>query len=499
MPKLELKRLKVIGLGYRGIEDLTLKAYKELHQVDKLLVRTNKHPVISYLKEEGIDFIAFDDLLKKDQDFNQIVNGIFERIKSYLDKNIEVGYAVPGNPIVGDESINRLLAELSVDRLEILPGIDSFELLKNNLGLESDDLQVKDSLGFKSEDIAGDQSLLLVNIGNQRVVSRLQEELLEVYPPDYSIQVIGISEDCLTESSDLLLHNLNDLEEIEELINLYIPALTERVDINSDKLGSLDTLVKVVAKLRSPEGCPWDLEQTHDSLRPHLIEETYEVLESIELNDSAGLCEELGDLLLHVVFHAQLARETGDFTIEDVISRISEKMIRRHPHVFGTKNLSTSNEVIEEWAAIKAAEKKPGEDKESILDITRGLPALLEAQELQSKAAEVGFDWTDIDGAVDKLKEELEEFQEALMLKEKDRVKEELGDLLFAVVNVSRFLDLDAELVLHDASCKFKARFRYMEKQVDDKLSEMSLNELEGLWQQAKVELEEEKINERSK
>ncbi|ADL11646.1 nucleoside triphosphate pyrophosphohydrolase [Acetohalobium arabaticum] len=496
MPEPELKGLKIIGLGYKGVDDLTLKAYKELKKVDKLLVRTDKHPVIPHFKEEGIDVISFDNLLEKDLDSDQIVNSIAEQIRGYLDKNIEVDYAVPGSPLVGDESVNRLVAKLPDDRIEVLPGLDSFGLLKRKFNFDSNGLQIMDSLAFRVEDIDTDQSLVLTNISNQKAASRLQEGLLEVYPADYSIQIIEVGKDYLTESRKLLLRNLDKLKEVDQLINLYIPALSEKTEVDLDRLGSLDTLVKVVAKLRSPEGCPWDLEQTHYSLRPHLIEETYEVLESIELNDSAGLCEELGDLLLHVVFHAQLAEETGDFTIEDVISSISEKMIRRHPHVFGTKELSTSDEVIKKWEEIKATEKNHKEN-ESLLDITRGLPALMGAQEIQSKAAEIGFDWTDIDGAVDKLKEELEEFQEALMFEQKDLVKEELGDLLFAVVNVSRFLDLDSELTLHDACCKFKARFQYMEKLADDKLSGMSLTELEELWQKAKVKLEEEKINER--
>ncbi|MBM7623887.1 nucleoside triphosphate pyrophosphohydrolase [Sporohalobacter salinus] len=497
----ELGRLKIIGLGPKGINNLTLQAYRKLKQVDKLFVRTDKHSVISYLeKEEGIDFITFDELLICDYDFDQLVDEIFKQLQDNLDKNIDIGYAVPGNPLVGDKLINELLVKLSNERIEVIPGIDSLQLLKNNLELDSNSVQVIDSFGFKSEEIDVEKDLVITNISNQKTVFQLKKELLEIYPPDHSIQVIESGVNYTIKNSKFLLCNLDDLEDIEELINFYIPALTERLDIGLDKLGSLKTLVKVVAKLRSPEGCPWDLEQTHLSLRPHLIEETYEVLERIDLNDTAGLCEELGDLLLHVVFHAQLANEKDDFNIEDVIRSISEKMIRRHPHVFGAKDLDTSDEVIEEWEAIKATEKKSEETKESILDITRGLPALMEAQQIQSKAAKVGFDWKKIEGAVDKLKEELEEFEEALIADQKDRVREELGDLLFAIVNVGRFLDLDLELVLHDASCKFKNRFRYIEeKTINDELNKMSLNELEELWQKAKIKLEEEKINEKSK
>jgi tetrapyrrole methylase family protein / MazG family protein len=250
-----------------------------------------------------------------------------------------------------------------------------------------------------------------------------------------------------------------------------------------------DDLVEVMARLR--RSCPWDREQTHESLVPYLIEETYEVVDAIEARNSGDLCEELGDLLLQIVFHSQLATERGKFSIADVVDSLSNKMIRRHPHVFGDQAVSSVSEVWKNWEQLKALEPA-GRRRESKLDgIPKGLGALQRAQKMQDKASRVGFDWPDLDGVRAKIAEETAELEEARREGDADRIREEFGDLLFSFVNFSRVLGYDAEGALREANEKFYRRFNFMERRAEREgraLDDLSLDELEELWQLAKTQ-----------
>ncbi len=251
-------------------------------------------------------------------------------------------------------------------------------------------------------------------------------------------------------------------------------------------MDSFDELIRVMAQLRAPEGCPWDREQSHRSLRPYLLEETYEALEAIDAEDWARLSDELGDVLLQVVFHAQLASERGDFDIEDVVAGIVAKLRRRHPHVFGTASVSGADEVVDRWEQIKRGEAGC-EDRNSALDgIPESLPALQRAHKLQRRAARAGFDWDDIAGPRAKIDEELAEVAAA----DAASVEHEIGDLLFAVVNYARFLGVEPESALRRANERFIQRFRSVERAAGsaERLQAMSLDEMDELWEQAKTE-----------
>ncbi len=271
-------------------------------------------------------------------------------------------------------------------------------------------------------------------------------------------------------------------------------------------IGALfEALVALQARLRAPGGCPWDRKQSHDSLRRYLLEETYEVLDALDSANPADLAGELGDLLLQVLFHADLAREAGLFDIGDVIEHIHAKMVRRHPHVFGSAKVSTAAEVLKNWEKIKAEERRLAtlgsaykathevSAVESALDgVSRTLPALLEAQKLSSKASKVGFDWKNTQDVLDKIAEETCELKAALESGERVHLQEELGDLLFVCVNLARSLDFDAELALKSANRKFAARFREMERVAADRgqaLEDLASEELEALWQTAKEQI----------
>jgi MazG family protein len=258
-----------------------------------------------------------------------------------------------------------------------------------------------------------------------------------------------------------------------------------------------DKLVAVQAKLRAPNGCPWDREQTHESLRTYLIEEAYEVLEALEGRDDAKFTEEMGDLLLQIVFHSQIAQETGRFTVSDVIREIHDKMIRRHPHVFGETRAKNSSEVLRNWEQIKAEERRVAEKGKagagsknvagaSLLDgVSVSLPATLEGFQLTRKAARMGFDWKDAGGIFEKMSEETAELRSALETTEAGRIEEELGDLLFAAVNLARFLKMDPEIALKKANAKFARRFRAMEKLAREsgrELKNLPRDQMEHLW-----------------
>jgi MazG family protein len=256
-------------------------------------------------------------------------------------------------------------------------------------------------------------------------------------------------------------------------------------------LAGIDQLIDIVAKLRGPGGCPWDHEQTHASLRAGLIEEAYEVVEAINSGDDANLREELGDLLLQSVFHAQIATEEGRFNFDDVARSISEKLVRRHPHVFGEDRCADSAEVLRKWDDIKRAEKGgQGEKIPSALDgISSGLPALMRAEKVQKKAARVGFDWSEAAPVVAKIREELAEVEAELPAGTSAKIEEEIGDLLFSVVNLARKLKVDGETALQRATDKFSSRFRAVEGLARERgivLEKLTLAELDVLWDEVK-------------
>lgn len=254
-------------------------------------------------------------------------------------------------------------------------------------------------------------------------------------------------------------------------------------------MSHIEELVKIVARLRAPDGCPWDREQTHASLRSSLLEEAHEVVEAIEENDDIHLREELGDLLLQVIMHSQMASETDRFTFDEVASVLSEKLIRRHPHVFGGAQLADTHAVLQRWEEIKRAEK--GNKHTSVLDnVSPALPGLMHAEKIAKRAARVGFDWADPGPVIEKIREELAEVEEAMALGDQDRIEEEIGDLLFAVANLARKTKVDSEVALRRATRKFIARFQKVEGVLRDqgrKPEECTLAEMDAIWDQIKA------------
>jgi len=318
-----------------------------------------------------------------------------------------------------------------------------------------------------------DTPVLVINIDSRQLASHLKTVLLTTYPKEHVVFLVGAGE-----KKEVQLLELSD-HEYSESVSVYVPPLGEGT--------SFESFAEIVAHLRAPNGCPWDREQTHESLRKHLLEESYEAISAIDSGDFADMREEFGDLLLQVVLHSQIANEESQFNVNQVIHGIHSKIVRRHPHVFGDLKVEGVDGVLANWEKLKEKERGKKKDGKGFLDgVPLALPALSQAQEYQDRAARVGFDWPEIEGVLDKVREEIEEIKNA----ETDfELASEIGDLFFALVNVARWKHIDAESALRGTNMKFKKRFAYVEQGAKSQardLSSLSLDEMESLWQAAK-------------
>jgi len=318
-----------------------------------------------------------------------------------------------------------------------------------------------------------DMHVLFTNIASRELALHLKDVLLTTYPKEHTVFVV---EDGKKKEKSLIEFG-ND--EVSEGFSLYIPALGEGT--------SFESFAEIVAHLRAPNGCPWDREQTHESLRKHLLEESYEAISAIDSDSFADMQEEFGDLLLQVVLQSQIANEEGEFNVNQVIHGIHSKIVRRHPHVFGDLKLDGVDGVLANWEKLKEKERSDKKQEKGLLDgVPLALPALSQAQEYQDRAARVGFDWPEIEGVLDKVREEIEEIKNA----ETDfDLASEIGDLFFALVNLARWKHIDSESALRGTNMKFKKRFDYVGQSARKQgrsLSELSLEEMDALWNEAK-------------
>jgi tetrapyrrole methylase family protein / MazG family protein len=318
-----------------------------------------------------------------------------------------------------------------------------------------------------------DMPVLLTNIGSRELALHLKDVLLTTYPKEHVI--FAVEDEKKKEERLIELGN----GEVSEGFSLYIPALEEGT--------SFESFAEIVAHLRAPNGCPWDREQTHESLRKHLLEESYEAISAIDSGDFTDMREEFGDLLLQVVLQSQIANEGREFNVNQVIQGIYSKIVRRHPHVFGDLKLDGVDGVLANWEKLKEKERSDKKQEKGLLDgVPLALPALSQAQEYQDRAARVGFDWPEIEGVLDKVREEIEEIKNA----ETDfELASEIGDLFFALVNVARWKHIDSESALRGTNMKFKKRFDHVgqgARKQGRNLSELSLEEMDVLWNEAK-------------
>ena len=478
--------ITIVGLGPGPFGCLSLETWDVIRQAPKLLLRTAVHPTVEDLRSRGVNFTSYDTFYDQGEDFDSVYRAIADDVIEQA-RVADVVFAVPGSPMVAEKTVGLIREAAGAVGLPIvvLPGMSFFELLCNRLGIDPQQgLTLVDALEVETlpKDLA--TGLVITQVFSPLVASELKLALMERLPDEAPVIVarhLGLPDESVT---TVPLFELDRQAGFDHLTSVYAPPAS-----TGGERFELDPLVKVMSRLRSPDGCPWDIEQSHATLRRYIIEEVYEVLEAIDEQDPTHLCEELGDLLLQIVFHARMAEEAGDFSMQDVVDTVTEKLIRRHPHVFGDISVQDAAEVIVNWDAIKRREKKQ-KPKSALDGVPQGLPALLRANKLQMKAAKVGFDWENVNGALDKLFEECEELKAAVENNDVENQREELGDVLFSAVNVARFLNIDSEHALYDACDKFTDRFSSVEKLANERGIDMKtapLSVLDSLWDEVKL------------
>ncbi|QMV42250.1 bifunctional methyltransferase/pyrophosphohydrolase YabN [Cohnella cholangitidis] len=489
--------ITVVGLGSGGEDQLTLGTLKVLEQSKRRYLRTADHPAAADLKLREITFESFDRVYERHDSFDEVYDAIARELldtaQNHSDENIV--YAVPGHPMVAERTVQllRQRAPGAGVELTLLGGESFLDQAFTRLGFDPiEGFQLLDASELTREHLRPRLHTVIGQVYDSFTASEVKLTLMNVYPDDHPVivgQALGVEgqENIL----QVPLHELDRLESYGNLMLVYIPASAD------DRLRrrSFERLHEIVSILRSPEGCPWDREQTHQSIRRNFIEETFEAIEALDLDDPDGMKEEFGDVILQVLLHSQMEEETGAFDVYDVLAELNDKLIFRHPHVFGGENAQDAEEALKNWEQMKAEEKKRKgiPERSSILDgIPKDLPALPRAHKQQKKAAGVGFDWPDLDGVFDKIEEELQELRQAAKQESPERQKDELGDLLFAVVNASRFIKADPEEALAGTNRKFAARFKYIEEQLrisGRTFEQTDLLEMEAWWQEAKSHL----------
>ncbi|RPF51208.1 nucleoside triphosphate pyrophosphohydrolase [Aquisalibacillus elongatus] len=474
--------IKVIGLGTGTIDQLPLGLYKQIVNGEQTVyTRTLDHPVVGQLKAEGVTFESMDNVYLAHEDFESVYNNISKWLVE-KGQNEDIIYTVPGHPMVAERTVQLLLSQDQV-HVEILGGQSFLDTIFTAVRIDPvEGFQFLDGTSLNRSQIEYRQHLIIGQVYDSLVASEVKLTLMEDLPHDYPVKVIQKAGSSEENVKTVPLYELDRHFEFSNLTTLYVKPADD--ELLHHQFRSIREVIRV---LRGPNGCPWDRKQTHESLRKFLIEEAYEVIDAIGEEDDEHIAEELGDVLLQVMLHSQIAEDNGYFTVDDVIRSITDKMIERHPHVFGDVDVSSSDEVKVNWEAIK--QKGKPKAASALDDLNESLPRLLFALEIQKKVSKVGFDWDDADLMFDKVKEEIEEFEEALSNGSIDEAELEFGDLLFSLVNVARFYKIDPEVALHRTCDKFIKRFQNLENMMESEnvsIEEASLEVMDQYWEKAK-------------
>lgn len=482
-----LGEIKVIGLGSSDLDKMSIGVYRQLVEAKHLYLRTAAHPVVEELEAQDVRFVSFDEVYEQHESFEAVYYAIVEKLYEAANVYSSIIYAVPGHPLVAEKTVQLLLTEGREKGFQIsIEGGQSFidDMLT---AVEVDPIEgftFIDGASFTFKDVQMTHHQFICQVYDSFIASHVKLTLMDYFPDDYEVYVceaVGSKDEKVIQ---IPLYELDRTVQMSNLTTIFIPKVSDE----TLRYRTFDKLKEVIRTLRGENGCPWDKAQTHESLKRYLVEETYEVLDAIDELDDEHLVEELGDVLLQVMLHAQIGEDDGYFTIEDVLFAITSKMIRRHPHVFADVDVKDEADVLNNWEQIKQKEKNKKD--ESLLDnIPSSLPSLYRALEMQKKAAKVGFDWTDPHDIWAKLTEELTEWKEELQKGNQNAAEKELGDVLFVLVNLARFYKLDPEEALRSTNRKFLTRFKYVEKKVSEskrRWDTFTLPELDKFWEEAK-------------
>ncbi|WP_338652219.1 nucleoside triphosphate pyrophosphohydrolase [Lysinibacillus sp. Y5S-8] len=486
-----MKTLTIIGLGAGDFNQLQMGVYRKLKAAKKLYVRTIDHPVLEELAAEGVKFESFDKVYEKHDAFQPVYAEIADALIEAAAVE-DIMYAVPGHPLVAEQTVQLLIAAADEGKIKlVIEGGQSFiDPIFGALKIDPiEGFQLLDGTRFSMHDINMRQHILIAQVYDTFSASEVKLTLMEKYDDEYPVTVVTAAGSAQEQIVTVPLYELDQSVEVNNLTTVYVPPVKSQ----EEALKDWTTFRQIIATLRGPNGCPWDQKQTHESLKKYLLEEAHEYLAAIDAEDDFAMIEELGDVLLQVFLHAQIGEDEGYFTLEDVLASISEKMIRRHPHVFGDVAVEDADDVVANWEAIKAEEK--GTSNKPLLDEEyRASSALQTAYNYQKRAAKVGFDWPDVDGAWDKFDEEWQEFRQEVTKGSNASRLDEFGDVLFTLVNLARFYKLSPEEAMLHANEKFARRFGYVEEQVKisgKSFSNFTLEQLDAFWNEAK-QLEKE-------
>jgi tetrapyrrole methylase family protein/MazG family protein len=480
--------ITIVGLGPGDAGLITRQAWQLLAAADTVYLRTGRHPAVAELPTH-LQLHTFDAVYESAAQFEEVYQRIAGEVLTLAAAG-DLIYAVPGNPFVGEATVAAVLrgaVEAGIPT-RVIAGLSFIEPTLAALEVDAlDGLQLHDAIEFAGllyPPVNPDAPLLLGQVYSRALANDVKLALLSVYPAEHPVALVHAAggEEQVVER--LSLYEMDRSEHVDHLSSLYVPPLPMK--------SGLPALAETVAVLRGPGGCPWDQEQTPQSMRGGFLEEAYEALAALDADDTLNLREELGDLLYHIVMQAQMAAEAGDFTLSDVIAGIEAKLKRRHPHVWGDWQVSDTAEVLRNWEKLKQQEKaaRPAEPFESKLHgIPLTLPALVRSQKIQAKATATGFDWPDIGGVYDKLAEEVAELRQAAG---PDELRLELGDVLFVVANLAQWLGVEAEIALREANERFTTRFQMVERLMAGRglaWAALSFAEMDALWEEAKATL----------
>jgi len=482
--------ITIVGLGPGEPGLLTVEAQQLLASAEEIYVRTRKHPTVASLPAQ-VTIHSFDSVYESASTFEQVYGEIASRIAELGHREQGVIYAVPGHPLIGEASVQRILALANEQGLKVrmIEGLSFIEPLCTRL--QQDPLngwQIADAMALALRhypEFNPDLPLLVGQLYSREVAADVKLTLMTVYPDDHPVILVRAAGTADESLATIPLYELDRTAGIDHLTSLYVAPLRAP--------GSLAAFQEIVAHLRAPEGCPWDREQTHRSLRPFLLEETHEVLEALDNDDTVALKEELGDLLLQILLHTQIAIEDEEFRMADIVANIVSKLKRRHPHVFGQVQVSGTQDVLINWERIKGEEKAArnqegnhGEGEGVLSGVPITLPALARAQALRFRASRLGFDWPAIEGARAQVEEEWQELRAAA---DPSAQEHELGDVLFALAVLSGWLHLDAEGALRAANARFEQRFQAMEREAASRgqiFAELKPAQVLALWEQVR-------------
>lgn len=481
-----MKRVTVIGLGYGELEQLPLGIYRFLKETNHIYTRTVEHPIFEQLQKENMHIESFDTIYEKNETFEAVYETIVEHLLKVDAPSVV--YAVPGHPLVAEQTVQLLIEAEQQGKIELnIKGGQSFlDAMFTAVRMDPiEGFQLVDALQLKAENLVMNQHILIGQVYDAFVASEVKLTLMEKYRDDYEVTVVTAAGTSMEQVLTVPLYELDRVMQIDNLTSVYVPPAPFE-----ERMRDWSSLKEVIRILRSPEGCPWDRKQTHESLKRHLIEEAHEVIQAIEEQDDHALIEELGDVLLQVFLHAQIGEDEGYFTLEDIVQAIQEKMIRRHPHVFSDTTVTDADEVVKNWEAIKRAER--GEVENSILDGEyRASSSLLTSYNYQKKAATLGFNWPSIDGALEKFEEEWAEFLHEVSEGDAETQIDEFGDVLFTLVKIAQFLKISPEEAMIHANEKFSRRFRHVERRMKENHAtgeKINLAQMDAYWDEAKGE-----------